>query len=80
MDIQTRKINFVQEFLRLQNEELISALEALLREKKALGYEQNLKPMSEQQLNDDIDQSLKDAETGKHLSAKQLKSKAKRWG
>lgn len=35
MDLQNRKITFVQEFLRLQNEEIISGLENLLKKKKA---------------------------------------------
>jgi hypothetical protein len=39
MDLQTRKIIFVQEFLRLQNEEIIHGLEKLLRKKKAEQFE-----------------------------------------
>jgi len=35
MDIQTRKINFVQEFLRLRNIKLIEKLEKILLEEKA---------------------------------------------
>jgi hypothetical protein len=31
MDLQTRKLNFIQEFLRLNNEKLISKLENLLK-------------------------------------------------
>ncbi len=34
MDLEARKISFVQEFLRLQNEEVIIRLENLLHEKK----------------------------------------------
>jgi hypothetical protein len=34
MDLETRKISFVLEFLRLQNEEIISGLEKLLRKKE----------------------------------------------
>lgn len=34
MDLQTQKITFVQEFLKLQNEEIISNLEGFLRKKK----------------------------------------------
>jgi len=42
MDLETRKITFVQEFLRLQNEEIVSGLEDLLRRKMAEQYEQKL--------------------------------------
>ena len=41
MDIESRKINFVQEFLRLQNEEKITGLEHLLRTKKKDEFENN---------------------------------------
>ena len=34
MDIQTRKLNFIQEFLTIQNEEIVKAFEQLLRTKK----------------------------------------------
>jgi hypothetical protein len=55
MDLQARKITFVQEFPRLENEEIVNGLEDLLRKKKAEHYKQELKPMSAAQFNDEID-------------------------
>lgn len=75
MDLQTRKITFVQEFLRLQNEEIISGLEHLLREKKAEQIDKSLTPMSIDQFNFEIDQSMKDSVDGRLTSAKDLKKK-----
>jgi len=75
MDLQTRKITFVQEFLRLQNEEIISGLEHLLREKKAEQIDKSLIPMSIDQFNFEIDQSMKDSVDGRLTSAKDLKKK-----
>lgn len=75
MDLQTRKITFVQEFLRLQNEEIISGLEHLLREKKAEQIDKSLTPMSIDQFNSEIDQSMKDSVDGRLTSAKDLKKK-----
>ena len=75
MDLQTRKITFVQEFLRLQNEEIISELEHLLREKKAEQIDKSLTPMSIDQFNFEIDQSMKDSVDGRLTSAKDLKKK-----
>ena len=77
MDLQTRKITFVQEFLRLQNEEIISGLEKFLRNKKAEQFEQTLEPMSIEQFNLEIDQSMKDSDEGRIISAKYLKGKVK---
>lgn len=78
MDLQTRKITFVQEFLRLQNEEIISGLEHLLREKKAEQIDKSLSPMSIDQFNNEIDQSMKDSAEGKLTSAKDLKKKTRK--
>ena len=79
MDLQTRKITFVQEFLRLQNEEIISGLEKFLRNKKTEQFEQTLKPMSIEQFNLEIDQSMKDSDEGRIISARDLKEKVKKW-
>lgn len=45
MDIQSVKINFVQEFLRLKNEQTINRLVELLREEKVKQYESELNPL-----------------------------------
>ena len=79
MDLQTRKITFVQEFLRLQNEEIISVLEIILRKKKLDLYELNQKPMSTEQFNNEIDQALEDSKNGKLTKAADLKEKIKKW-
>ena len=79
MDLQARKISFVQEFLRLQNEEIVSGFEDLLRQKKAVHYKQNLIPMSADQLNDEIDQALLDSKQDRIISAKDLRNKARQW-
>lgn len=75
MDLQTRKITFVQEFLRLQNEDIISGLEKMLRKRKAELFERNLKPMSLEQLNSEIDQAIDDSKNGKVIKATDLKEK-----
>jgi hypothetical protein len=79
MDLQTRKITFVQEFLRLQNEEIVSGLEDLLRKKKAELFEKKLTPMSIEQFNQDIDLSLMDSKEDRVTSAKELKKKVQKW-
>jgi len=79
MDLERRKITFVQEFLRLQNEEIISGLENLLRMKKIELLEKKLSPMSIEQFNHEIDQSLSDSENERVVSATDLKEKVKKW-
>jgi len=79
MDLEARKISFVQEFLRLQNEEIISGLEALLRKRKAELIEESFKPMSMEQYDAEIDQALEDSKNGRMIKASDLKAKIQRW-
>ncbi|MEO5787604.1 MAG: hypothetical protein ACOH2D_12920 [Gelidibacter sp.] len=79
MDLEARKISFVQEFLRLQNEEIISGLEKLLRERKTELIEKNMKPMSMDQYNVEIDQAMEDSENGRMIKASDLKAKIQKW-
>ena len=79
MDIQTRKINFVQEFLRLRNTKLIEKLERILLEDKAKDYETNLKPISIDNFNMMIDKSIEDAKQGNVVNSRELKESVKKW-
>ena len=79
MDIQTRKINFVQEFLRLRNIKLIEKLEKILLEDKAKDYEANLKPLSIETFNKMVDKSIEDAKQGNVVDARDLKESVKKW-
>ncbi|MCK4407111.1 MAG: hypothetical protein KAV44_05505 [Bacteroidales bacterium] len=79
MDLQTRKISFVQEFLRLQNEEIISGLEKMLKKRKSELFESNLKPMDLKQFNNEIDQALDDSENDRVIKGTDLKSKIEKW-
>ncbi len=79
MDLEARKISFVQEFLRLQNEDIILGLEKMLHKNKAELLEKNLKPMSLKKFNDEIDKALDDSQNNRITSAIDLKSKIKKW-
>ena len=77
MDLQTRKIEFVQAFLKLQSEELISQFENLLRKKSSNEIEDGrvLEPMSMEEFNKRIDQSESDFKNGKYKSTSELLKK-----
>ncbi|SDZ96039.1 hypothetical protein [Psychroflexus halocasei] len=79
MDLEARKISFVQEFLRLQNEEIISGLEELLRKRKAELIENNFKPMTMEKYNAEIDQAMEDSKNGRMIKATDLKAKIQKW-
>jgi len=79
MDIQTRKLNFIQEFLRLKNEKLIAKLEKTLKSEKVKSYEEHISPMSEDEFNRIIDEAEKDSKEGKLTSAVDLRKEIDSW-
>jgi len=79
MDIQTRKIEFIQEFLKLQNEELIARLENILRSNKSI-KSSDFKPMTITELNKRIDQSISDSENNRLTTSSELIAEIEKWG
>ncbi len=79
MNLEARKISFIQEFLRLQNEEIVIGLEKLLHKRKAELIDREMKPMSIEQFNGDIDNAEDDFKNGRIISASSLKAKVKKW-
>ncbi|KAF2327580.1 hypothetical protein [Flavobacterium nitrogenifigens] len=77
MDLQTRKIEFVQEFLKIQSEELISQLENLLKSKRNVDDNDFLNPMSIEEFNNRIDLSENDFKNGRYKTTSQLLEKYK---
>jgi hypothetical protein len=74
MDIQARKIYFIQEFLNLQSEEIISRLEEVLsiEKKKNRLNDNELVPFTMEELNERIDKSMEDSKNGRLTEANQL--------
>lgn len=77
MDIQTRKIEFIQEFLKLQNEELISRLENLLRASKS--NNDDFKQMTIDELNSRVDQSMNDSKNDRLTNSDDLIAEIEKW-
>ncbi len=77
MNIEARKILFIQEFLRIQNEEIVTRLEKALKQWKSKQYEKDLKPMSIEQFNAEIDQALNDSQENSVMKATELRKKWK---
>jgi len=75
MDLQTRKIEFVQEFLKLQSEEIVSMLESVL--KRQTHTKPDFEPMSIAELNARIDKSEEDFKNGRYKSTEELLAKYK---
>ena len=79
MDFRTRKIAFIQEFLKLKNEKIISQLELVLNKEKKRYKENNTQPMTMEEFDERIDKSLKDAEQGRLTEIEQLVDEIEKW-
>lgn len=75
MDLQSRKIEFVQEFLKVQSEEIISRLEKILRKENKTTDERIFEPMTQDELNKRIDQSESDFLNNRFKSSSELLAK-----
>ena len=76
MDLQTRKIEFIQAFLKLQSEEVISQFENLLKKKSVTEIdEDSFEPMSIADFNSRIDKSEDDFKNGKYKTTSELLKK-----
>ncbi|RRO13421.1 hypothetical protein [Flavobacteriaceae bacterium 14752] len=79
MDIQTRKIEFVQEFLKIESEDIINRLENILHKENKNSEKEVFEPMSIDELNKRIDKSLEDSKNGRLTKASDLKAKMEKW-
>jgi uncharacterized coiled-coil protein SlyX len=79
MDLQTRKIAFVQEFLSIQSEEVISRLEKYLKKEKITMEEKAFQPMTIEELNRRIDQSEQDSINGRLTEMNDFLAEIEKW-
>ncbi len=83
MDIQTRKLNFIQEILAVRNENLISKLESLLKKEKlkeeVIGFTADGKPITKEAYIQDIDEARLQMKEGKYLSQEELEKQSENW-
>jgi hypothetical protein len=77
MDLQTRKLNFIQDFIKLESEKAISHLEKLL--KKETQKNSELKPMTMKEFQKRIDKSTEDSQNGKLTENRKLISEIEKW-
>ena len=79
MDLQKRKISFVQDFLNLQSEEIILRFERLLKKEKKKISAKELKPMALEEFDERIDISLEDSRKGRLIESDKLLSEIEKW-
>lgn len=80
MDLQTRKLTFVKEFLNIQNEDIVDRFEKMLKKEKKRSIEIDFQPMSLDEFNKRIDQSMLDSNKGKLTNIDELIKEIEEWG
>ena len=79
MDLQTRKLELIQEFLKIQSEDVISRLEKILRKENKISDNEDFKPMSMEEFNSRIDKSMEDSINGRLIESSELKASIDKW-
>ena len=79
MNLEARKLSFIQEILKIQSERTISRLETILRKEKTVIEFENIQPMTMKKLNQRIDKSLDDSKNGKLTEINDLISAIDKW-
>jgi hypothetical protein len=72
LDIQTRKILFVQEFLSIKSEETLAKFENLLTKEVSKKQGKDFQPMTVDELHSRIDQSEADFADGRYNESKEV--------
>lgn len=79
MDLQTRKIQFIQEFLKYANSNVLDKMEELLKQERNKAFEKEIKPMTLDEYEHRIDAAFEDVKNNRVRSAKQLKNEITTW-
>jgi hypothetical protein len=78
--LETRKINLIQNFLALDNNETIAKVEVLLHQEKARLYEESIsKKMTHEELNEILDKAEDDFKNGRFITSDELLKRAENW-
>jgi len=79
MDLVSRKLNLVQEFLRISDEDLVEKLEKYIRSERKRRLAKEIKPLTMKEFNSTIEKSEDDIENGRVMEARELLQKIEKW-
>ena len=79
MDLQSRKLHFIQEFLRLANASILEKFEQMLQQERKKIVEQDISPMTLAQYDKRIDTAIDDLKNNRVTNAKKLKKEITSW-
>jgi len=74
MDLQSRKIQFIQEFLKYANANILDQFEAMLKQEREKVFEKEIEPMTLKEYEERIGKAFEDVKNNRVKSAKKLKN------
>ncbi len=79
MDLQTRKLELIKNFLNIQNEDIITRVENLLKKEKKISKNESFTPFTIDELNERIEKSLADSKNDKVIELNDFIEEIKEW-
>ena len=79
MSLHSRKLDLIEEFIRISDESLIEKIESLIQTEKMNQADREQKPMSLETFYKLIDQSREDKVQGNVISHEDLKNRVNSW-
>jgi len=79
MDLQARKLEFIEEYIRLADEKIVLKFEKLLRSEKEKAAKLSLQPLTQTDLDNMIEESETDIREGNVLSHGSVKHLVTSW-
>ena len=79
MDIQARKLHFVQEFLRVADDDLVTKLEKLLQYERKMKLKEDLNSLTLNEFNEIVEKSEDDFKNGRVTEARNLIGQIEKW-
>lgn len=79
MDIQSRKIQFIQEFLKYADTSILDKFEVLLKQERQKEFEKEIIPMTIKEYEGRINKAFEDVKNNRVKSARKLKTEITTW-
>ncbi|HEY5510418.1 MAG TPA: hypothetical protein VIK10_05245 [Prolixibacteraceae bacterium] len=79
MDIQARKLHFVQEFLRVADDDIVTKLEKLLQFERKMKLKEDLNSLTLNEFNEIVEKSEDDFKNGRVTEARNLIGQIETW-
>jgi hypothetical protein len=79
MDIQTKKLKLIEDFLSISDEKLLDKLDLLIKKEKHIRNSENLKPMSMDEFHAMVNEAIEDYEKGNTILQEELEKEVLTW-